>query len=167
MRPIAFKPVLASSVLQHQCLGTQTPITVGSSPFSSIESSDTTSNAGNMNKNTTNTKSALSQSQYSLSQHSFFLEDDNWYSEIATLKLPETPGLLSNGQGSTYDLAAQTPSPSDSGIIELEAMLREKDSEISYLRETLEQNEQVYMIISLFHSFLALYSLCVLIEGDF
>lgn len=37
----------------------------------------------------------------------------------------------------------QTPSPSDSGIAELEAMLREKDSEISYLRETMEHNEQV------------------------
>ena len=96
-----------------------------------------------------NTKLTHSQSQYSLSQHSYFLEDDNWYSEIAALKLRETPRVSSfrsgvNGQESlTYDLAAQTPSPSDSGIAELEAMLREKDSEISYLRETLEHNEQV------------------------
>lgn len=37
----------------------------------------------------------------------------------------------------------QTPSPSDSGIAELEAVLKEKDSEINYLRETIEQNEQV------------------------
>jgi hypothetical protein len=41
------------------------------------------------------------------------------------------------------DLAVQTPSPSDSGIAELEGILREKDDEIRLLRETLEQNEQV------------------------
>ncbi|CAG5132900.1 unnamed protein product [Candidula unifasciata] len=42
----------------------------------------------------------------------------------------------------------QTPSPSDSGVGELEAMLREKDSEINTLREVMERNEhaifQVY-----------------------
>lgn len=38
---------------------------------------------------------------------------------------------------------SQTPSPNDSLIVELEALLREKDNEISYLRETLERNEQV------------------------
>ncbi|XP_065565621.1 leucine zipper putative tumor suppressor 2 homolog isoform X2 [Artemia franciscana] len=36
-----------------------------------------------------------------------------------------------------------TPSPSDSGVGEWEAILREKDSEISFLRETMEQNEAV------------------------
>lgn len=34
-----------------------------------------------------------------------------------------------------------TPSPSDSGVGELENMLRDKDAEISHLRNTLEQNE--------------------------
>ena len=34
-----------------------------------------------------------------------------------------------------------TPSPSDSGVGELEAMLRDKDAEIAHLRETLEKNE--------------------------
>ncbi len=36
-----------------------------------------------------------------------------------------------------------TPSPSDSGVAELEALLKEKDCEIALLRETLEQNEAV------------------------
>ncbi|XP_064630105.1 leucine zipper putative tumor suppressor 2 homolog isoform X2 [Lineus longissimus] len=36
----------------------------------------------------------------------------------------------------------QTPSPSDSGVSELEAVLREKDAEILHLRETMEQNER-------------------------
>nr|XP_053644472.1 leucine zipper putative tumor suppressor 3-like isoform X3 [Cherax quadricarinatus] len=43
----------------------------------------------------------------------------------------------------TLDEHHQTPSPSDSGVAELEAMLKEKDSEINTLRETMEQNEQV------------------------
>lgn len=41
------------------------------------------------------------------------------------------------------DAADGTPSPSDSGVVELEAILKEKDCEISLLRETLEQNEAV------------------------
>lgn len=35
------------------------------------------------------------------------------------------------------------PSPSDSGISELEAALRDRDSELAYLRQTMEHNEQV------------------------
>lgn len=36
-----------------------------------------------------------------------------------------------------------TPSPSDSGVSELEAALRDRDSELAYLRQTMEHNEQV------------------------
>lgn len=36
-----------------------------------------------------------------------------------------------------------TPSPSDSGVAELEAALRDRDSELAYLRQTMEHNEQV------------------------
>ena len=35
-----------------------------------------------------------------------------------------------------------TPSPSDSGVAELETALRERDSELVYLRQTMEHNEQ-------------------------
>lgn len=44
------------------------------------------------------------------------------------------------GCGSLLDL---TPSPSDSGVSELEAALRDRDSELAYLRQTMEHNEQV------------------------
>lgn len=56
------------------------------------------------------------------------------------------------GSGGSHDysnnsnddsLADGTPSPSDSGVAELEALLKEKDCEIGLLRETLEQNEAV------------------------
>ena len=43
----------------------------------------------------------------------------------------------------------QTPSPSDSAVGDLETMLKEKDTEINYLRETMEQNEQVIFKVSL------------------
>ena len=41
------------------------------------------------------------------------------------------------------DQCDMTPSPSDSGISELEAALKDRDSELSYLRQTMEHNEKV------------------------
>ena len=36
----------------------------------------------------------------------------------------------------------QTPSPSDSGVGELEVLLREKDAEINTLRDVMDRNER-------------------------
>ncbi|XP_067015430.1 leucine zipper putative tumor suppressor 2 homolog isoform X2 [Anabrus simplex] len=47
------------------------------------------------------------------------------------------------GSGESGSLVDLTPSPSDSGVAELEAALRERDSEVQYLRQTMEHNEQV------------------------
>lgn len=134
-------------------------------------------------------ESFLSQSQTSLSgSSSFFMDDDNWYSELIMSRPIKLPSVMkssdhckftdhkqciynhSNGnstsisnnyminkvkRSSTFnsadedcdgmiDVRSTTPSPSDSGITDqLEGMLREKDSEIALLRETLEHNEQV------------------------
>ena len=52
-------------------------------------------------------------------------------------------GLAAYGATRAMESAACTPSPSDSGVAGLEAILRERDSEINFLRETMEQNEQV------------------------
>ncbi|PSN38556.1 hypothetical protein C0J52_14818 [Blattella germanica] len=54
--------------------------------------------------------------------------------------------LLSGGGGGCVEggsLLDLTPSPSDSGVAELEAALRDRDSEVAYLRQTMEHNEQV------------------------
>ncbi|XP_056631931.1 leucine zipper putative tumor suppressor 2 homolog isoform X3 [Diorhabda sublineata] len=48
--------------------------------------------------------------------------------------------ISASNHSSMMDL---TPSPSDSGISELEAALRDRDSELAYLRQTMEHNEQV------------------------
>lgn len=51
--------------------------------------------------------------------------------------------VLDSGHSSAVLLAEEeAPSPSDSGVAELEAQLREKDAEIAHLRQTLERNEQ-------------------------
>ena len=47
------------------------------------------------------------------------------------------------GSMTELDDPHQTPSPSDSGVAELEAILKEKDSEISLLKESMEQSEQI------------------------
>ncbi|KAL1439371.1 hypothetical protein MTO96_010384 [Rhipicephalus appendiculatus] len=57
--------------------------------------------------------------------------------------------VLDSGHSSAVlNVEEGAPSPSDSGVAELEAQLREKDAEIMYLRQTLERNEhaiiQVY-----------------------
>ncbi|XP_055913580.1 NEDD4-binding protein 3-B isoform X2 [Eupeodes corollae] len=53
--------------------------------------------------------------------------------------------LKSNCGNNKYIISEQfdmTPSPSDSGISELEAALKDRDSELSYLRQTMEHNEK-------------------------
>uniref|UniRef100_A0A182PHW8 Uncharacterized protein n=1 Tax=Anopheles epiroticus TaxID=199890 RepID=A0A182PHW8_9DIPT len=62
------------------------------------------------------------------------------------LKLPDSmmasypnPG---HGLYHQQDVLDMAPSPSDSGISELEAALRDRDSELAYLRQTMEHNEQ-------------------------
>ena len=52
-------------------------------------------------------------------------------------------GSSSSSSNPPADLSQSTPSPSDSAVGDLETMLKEKDTEIIYLRETMEQNEQV------------------------
>lgn len=53
----------------------------------------------------------------------------------------KSSSLLGGGSGgSLLDLA---PSPSDSGVAELEAALRDRDSELAHLRQAMEHNEQV------------------------
>jgi hypothetical protein len=43
----------------------------------------------------------------------------------------------------------QTPSPSDSGVGELEAMLKEKDAEINTLRDVMDKNERAIFQVNI------------------
>ena len=70
---------------------------------------------------------------------------NNLYIEDAAGSLLHSRGDTSfKGSSSTIDQEYNsTPSPSDSAVGDLETVLKEKDNEIVYLRETMEQNEQV------------------------
>ncbi|XP_039233444.1 mediator of RNA polymerase II transcription subunit 15 isoform X2 [Drosophila yakuba] len=51
-------------------------------------------------------------------------------------------GASSKSSGTVVGSSDLTPSPSDSGISELEAALKDRDSELSYLRQAMEHNEK-------------------------
>lgn len=51
--------------------------------------------------------------------------------------------ICSKSSGTVVGSSDLTPSPSDSGISELEAALKDRDSELSYLRQAMEQNTKV------------------------
>ena len=64
-----------------------------------------------------------------------------------------TSGCFSASSGSSGSAASHhssaaapgAPSPSDSAVGDLESALRDKENEITYLRDTIEQNEQVWL----------------------
>lgn len=47
----------------------------------------------------------------------------------------------------------QTPSPSDSGVGELEAMLKEKDAEINTLRDVMDKNERAIFQVGIVQAY--------------
>lgn len=140
-----------------------------SSPFSSLDSETEVNGLNNVSSKLISvsssnlqrvdsiTKSNLSQSHTSLSRScsAVAVDEEHWYLEPTLIDKP-TPELgfklpppvnwaASRRRPLMYstEYISQTPSPNDSLIVELEALLREKDNEIGILRETLERNEQV------------------------
>ncbi|XP_022242015.1 leucine zipper putative tumor suppressor 2 homolog [Limulus polyphemus] len=131
VRPVAYRPIMPVSLTPARF---STPAVRKSLPVPSPLSTESDS-----------------KNYYNLSQSSYLLDDDHrsvTYSLDSCIKTSENVcsyGTSYLGSGSTLNLDdfINTPSPSDSGVAEMEAILRDKDSEINYLRETLEQNEQV------------------------
>ncbi|KAK6621547.1 hypothetical protein RUM44_001354 [Polyplax serrata] len=66
---------------------------------------------------------------------------NNSHCSLSTKNKSSSFRMISNAE-SNSSLLDLTPSPSDSGVAELEAALRERDSELVYLRQTMEHNEQ-------------------------
>lgn len=54
----------------------------------------------------------------------------------------------------------QTPSPSDSGVGELEAMLKEKDAEINTLRDVMDKNERAIFQVSIVQAYVSSDNTC-------
>lgn len=73
--------------------------------------------------------------------HQFYFYSSGSGSGSGGSSSSKSSSLLGGGSGgSLLDLA---PSPSDSGVAELEAALRDRDSELAHLRQAMEHNEQV------------------------
>ncbi|XP_021713338.1 leucine zipper putative tumor suppressor 3 isoform X2 [Aedes aegypti] len=93
---------------------------------------------------------SYSQHYGSLQRKSSAIPFKTYDSLESILKLPDSmiasyPNPSTSQSASLYaphDLLDMAPSPSDSGISELEAALRDRDSELAYLRQTMEHNEQ-------------------------
>lgn len=92
-----------------------------------------------------------SHSTSNTSQNSYHLDSDRLatYGEFQSRPSDRLASFTSSSVGRHSSNHAEayitTPSPSDSGVGELEAMLRDKDAEIQHLRETMEKNENAIM----------------------
>uniref|UniRef100_T1JHH3 Uncharacterized protein n=1 Tax=Strigamia maritima TaxID=126957 RepID=T1JHH3_STRMM len=131
IRPIAFKPVIP----RHQQNTVRTPSHVSSTHSSDFE------HLRNLFTLYNGSQTSVDNDNRSVT---YSTNGDNFKRNLETPTSYTSSSVNIGGRGALHlDDFTQTPSPSDSGVAELEAMLREKDSEINYLRETMEHNEQV------------------------
>lgn len=131
IRPIAFKPVISS---RHA-----TPSKGHSHPDRKFSSQD--DDYGSQDYN------GIGQSSANTSHGSLPLDGSDPSSSISgDVKFERSNSLqassLSHLSSSHLENFIQTPSPSDSGVGELEAMLKEKEHEIMALREVMDKNER-------------------------
>uniref|UniRef100_A0A1B6BYB8 Uncharacterized protein n=1 Tax=Clastoptera arizonana TaxID=38151 RepID=A0A1B6BYB8_9HEMI len=152
IRPVAFKPVSMSSsrfTNQGERYGSTPILTRPGSHLTLYGSSNDLRHHHGSNSNYSLDRKLMSSSPLALS--SLPLTGCGHlvgYDSLESMQKSPTPRsghlsrmLASEGSGSLADL---TPSPVESGVMaELEAALRERDSEVSYLRQTMEHNEQV------------------------
>ncbi|KAI8789253.1 leucine zipper putative tumor suppressor 2 homolog isoform X2 [Biomphalaria glabrata] len=118
------------------------PSSINSSHNSSQHSSGS---CHNISSNSYSNLPGNSQNNLSANSSHFSGTEDNSFTNEFTKPLdwpsdaiPSANRLSSHGAEGVL----QTPSPSDSGVGELEAILREKDAEINTLREVMDRNER-------------------------
>lgn len=131
IRPIAFKPVISS---RHV-----TPAKSHTHPdrrFSSLDDGYGSQDYNGIGQSSANTSHGSLPGDSSDPSSSF----------SGDLKFDKSESLptssLSHLSSSHLENFIQTPSPSDSGVGELEAMLKEKEHEIMALREVMDKNER-------------------------
>jgi len=142
VRPIAFKPDIST----YHCFSPPTAPTIHGYPLSTNKGS-----AGEMRPTHIQDDGYASQCDnparhgYSMARLLQGPVQSHLYSDPQkpdlTESFPSLSASICQQAASHSDGYLQTPSSSDSGIGELEMMLREKDSEIQTLRSTIEQNE--------------------------
>ncbi|XP_062604883.1 leucine zipper putative tumor suppressor 2 homolog [Saccostrea cucullata] len=133
IRPIAFKPVVISN---HNYVNTR--------HFDHKTPQQDDGYYGSQDYPMTN------QNVADMSHGSLHFDSDrstNYSSDSQKLYTPERPestrsSCISHASSLRMEGYIQTPSPSDSGVGELEAMLKEKDAEINTLRDVMDKNER-------------------------
>ncbi|XP_059161626.1 leucine zipper putative tumor suppressor 2 homolog isoform X1 [Physella acuta] len=99
----------------------------------------------NIPANSQHNMSANSSHLSANSSHLSSAEDTSFSNELTRASdRPESVPSINTSRVSSHTVEGvlQTPSPSDSGVGELEAILREKDAEINTLREVMDRNER-------------------------
>lgn len=132
IRPIAFKPVVISN---HNYVNTRhfdqkTP--QHDDGYGSQDYPMTNQNVADISHGSLHIDSDRSTNYSSDSQ------------KLYTHERPESTrsSCISHASSMRMEGYIQTPSPSDSGVGELEAMLKEKDAEINTLRDVMDKNER-------------------------
>ncbi|KAH3788590.1 leucine zipper putative tumor suppressor 2 homolog [Dreissena polymorpha] len=136
VKPIAFKPVMM----------TQRPATTPSKPYgdhprkySNNDDGYGSQDYGQMGHNVSNLSHGSGFSHVDFDRSASFSSDCNRTSDRSDSVAASHTTRLSTNQIDGY---VQTPSPSDSGVGELEAILKEKDAEINTLRDVMDKNER-------------------------
>ena len=140
IRPIAFKPVVISN---HNYVNTRhfdqkTP--QQDDGYGSQDYPMTNQNVADMSHGSLHMDSDRSTSYSSDSQ------------KLYTPERPESTrsSCISHASSMRMEGYIQTPSPSDSGVGELEAMLKEKDAEINTLRDVMDKNERAIFQVGIY-----------------
>ncbi|CAL1530940.1 unnamed protein product [Lymnaea stagnalis] len=133
------------SYAEHSQHSSSHPSSVNSSHNSSQHNS---SSGSHHNMSSSSYINIVSHSQHNLSGNSSHVSstgDNSFTNEFprASDRPDSVPSMNTSRVSShTVEGVLQTPSPSDSGVGELEAILREKDAEINTLREVMDRNER-------------------------
>lgn len=167
IRPIAFKPVIPSHSQQTRYLST--PHLAGHSRISppqykrhDMRSRNHSQDDGYVSQDYSNgmhshSTSNVSQGSLHIDTHAtttladkpgpYLIQPDSHHGLGFTMGRPESHASsnLSRVSSGHPDGYIQTPSPSDSGVGDMEALLREKDAEIQQLRETMAHNEMAIL----------------------
>lgn len=137
IRPIAFKPVVAN---QKFLSPPQQYVDGHQRKYSGHDDGYGSQDYGIPNQNVVNTSHGSGSSGHmDYDRSASFSSDCNKPCDRPDSVPSSHLSRLSSNHMDSY---VQTPSPSDSGVGELEAMLKEKDSEINVLREVMDKNER-------------------------
>lgn len=135
IRPIAFKPVLNSP--KYVTPPKQYPD--HPRKFSTHDDGYGSQDYGVTNHSVVNTSHGSGSSHMDCDRSASFSSDCNRTSDRSDSVAASHHGRISTSHMEGY---MQTPSPSDSGVGELEAILKEKDAEINTLRDVMDKNER-------------------------